>query len=106
MKRFISIALVLFSSAAMAHTEVILNSGVVQSVNAKAFTVESSHKLISVNKVDVLKLFNFKTGSKVFIVKYIKTSGINQQPFYAKTKVVKYSLLPVQKINTDLALMK
>lgn len=106
MKKLIAVALVLFSSAAIGHTEVILNSGVVQSVNAKVFTVESNHKLISVKKADVLISFNFKEGSKVYLVKYVMTNGFNDEPFYSQVKVIKHSLLPVKTINRDLELIK
>jgi hypothetical protein len=106
MKKLIVIASVLFSSAASAHTEVILNSGVIQSVNANVFTVESSHKLISVKKADVLKSFNFKKGSKVYLVKYVMTKGFNDEPFYSQVKVIKHSLLPAKIINRDLELIK
>ena len=106
MKKLIVIALALFSSAALGHTEVILNSGVIQSVNMKTFTVESSHKLISVKKADVLKSFNLKKGNKVYLVKYIMTKGFNDEPFYSQVKVIKHSLLPAKTINRDLELIK
>ena len=106
MKKLIVIASVLFSSSASAHTEVILNSGVIQSVNANAFTVESSHKLFSVKKANVLKSFNFKKGNKVYLVKYVMTKGFNDEPFYSQVKVTKHSLLPAKTINRDLELIK
>ena len=106
MKKLIAVALVLFSSAAIAHTEVILNSGIVQNVNAKTFIVDSSHKLISVKKANVLKSFNFKKGSKVYLVKYVMTKGFNDEPFYSQVKVIKHSLLPAKTINRDLELIK
>ena len=106
MKKLIVIASVLFSSSASAHTEVILNSGVIQSVNIKTFTVESSHKLISVKKADVLKSFNFKKGSKIYLVNYVMTKGFNDEPFYSQVKVTKHSLLPAKTINRDLELIK
>ena len=106
MKKLIVIALALFSSVAIGHTEVILNSGVIKSVNANVFTVESNHKLISVKKADVLKSFNLKKGNKVYIVKYMMTKGFNDQPFYSQVKVIKHSLLPAKTINADLELIK